>query len=425
MKDKVIDQITCPNCGHGFDVEDVLASKVEEQLKKKFTAEKVALEQRFKEKNESLQKQQLAFEEAKKKENELFANRLKQALAREKEDLDKKLAQDREAQLGKLKEEFDAQIKSQAKEIEEKRTQLRALREKEIELARVKHQLKEQEDEIKLKLEKDFLERQSELEEKARKRERENFELERIKLQKQIDDQKKLAEEMKRKAEQGSMQLQGEVQEIALEDTLRNAFPFDILSEVKKGARGADCVLTVKNEMQQECGSIIFESKRTKSFVTDWVDKLKNDQRVTGAEIAVIVTEAMPKEMDRFGEFNGVYVCQYHDTESLVYVLRQMLIQNHHIRMSQENKGDKMEVLYDFLTGTEFSNRITAIADSFQNMNNDLIREKRAMESLWKKREKQIQIITDNTISLHASVKGIGGKSIPSIEIFELPDGDL
>ena len=167
-----------------------------------------------------------------------------------------------------------------------------------------------------------------------------------LELQKQLDDQRKLAEEMKRKHEQGSMQLQGEVQELALEELLRNAFPFDVVSPVGKGVRGADCILTVRNNFGQECGKIIFESKRTKDFSEDWIEKLKADMRVLGADVAVIVTLAMPRSMGSFGEKDGIWICTFSEARALVYVLRDAVIKVYNAAKSQENKGDKMTLLY-------------------------------------------------------------------------------
>ncbi|NJM94281.1 MAG: DUF2130 domain-containing protein [Cytophagales bacterium] len=147
-----------------------------------------------------------------------------------------------------------------------------------------------------------MLERQHEIEEKAKLKERESFELERLKLLKQIDDNKKLAEEMKRKAEQGSMQLQGEVQEMALEELLMRSYPFDRVEEVPKGVNGADVIQTVISASQAVCGRIVYESKRTKAFAQEWIEKLKQDQITCRADLAVIVTETLPRDMDRFGQ---------------------------------------------------------------------------------------------------------------------------
>jgi hypothetical protein len=241
---------------------------------------------------------------------------------------------------------------------------------------------------------------------------------------KQLEDQRKLIEEMKRKSEQGSMQLQGEVMELAIEELLGQAFPHDIIEEVPKGIKGADSILTVRNERQQKCGMIIFESKRTKNFSTEWVAKLKQDQRNIGAHIAVLVTEAMPKEMDAFGEYEGIWICSFSEMTNLVYVLRQILIRTQAERAAEENKGEKIEVLYRYLTSVEFKNHITAIVEGFSQMRIELDKEKRSMASIWKRREKQIELITDNTINLYGTIRGIAGSAILSVDQLELPEAE-
>ena len=169
-------------------------------------------------------------------------------------------------------------------------------------------------------------------------------------------------------------------------------------------------------------GKIIFESKRTKEFANDWIDKLKADMRNTGAMIAVIVTQTMPKDMDRFGMKDGVWICSFQEVKSLVYVLRDGLIKVQHAHHTQENKGEKMQMLYTYLTGTEFRQQIEAIVEGFTSMQDSLTREKRAMASIWKEREKQIDKVIQNTIGMYGSVKGIAGNAVGNIQSLELPE---
>jgi hypothetical protein len=218
------------------------------------------------------------------------------------------------------------------------------------------------------------------------------------------------------------MQLQGEVMELAIEELLSRSFPHDIVEEVPKGIKGADSILTVRNERMKKCGIIIFESKRTKNFSNDWITKLKQDQRNIGAHLAVLVSEVMPKEMDSFGEYEGVWICSFSELTNVVYVLRQILIRSHAERAAETNKEEKIEVLYRYLTSLEFKNHITAIVDGFSQMRSDLDKEKRAMASIWKKREKQIELITDNTVNMYGSIRGIAGSAIPTVEQLELPE---
>jgi hypothetical protein len=186
------------------------------------------------------------------------------------------------------------------------------------------------------------------------------------------------------------MQMQGEVQEIALEDLLRADFPFDIIDEVPKGVRGADVIQTVINPLQQVCGKIIYESKRTKAFSDQWIEKLKEDQREQSAVIAVIVTEVLPKEIERFGRRDGVWICTYHDVKSLIFILRETILREYSIRMSHENKGDKVELLYRYLVSDDFHQRVEAIVEGFSSLKGEMDA-KNGHDKNWKEREKQIE----------------------------------
>ena len=221
------------------------------------------------------------------------------------------------------------------------------------------------------------------------------------------------------------MQLQGEVQELALEDLLSKSYPFDKVQEVPKGVRGADCIQTVINALQQECGSIVYESKRTKNFANDWVEKLKQDQITCKADLAVIVTETMPSDMDRFGEKDGVWICGFHEVRSLSFVLREMLIKTQSVRISQENKGDKMELLYTYLTSNEFVQNIKRIVENYDGMIDQLNSEKKAMYKIWASREKQIWVVQENISALFGSIKGIAGKELETSSVLQLPDRQI
>jgi len=238
-------------------------------------------------------------------------------------------------------------------------------------------------------------------------------------MEKKLEDATRLADEMKRKAEQGSMQLQGEVQEIALEEMLAAAFPFDVISEVGKGVRGADCIQTVRNNFGQECGKIIYESKRTTSFGNEWIEKLKSDMRNLGAEIAVIVTKAMPKEMDCFGIRDGVWICSFGEVKALAAVLRDGVIRVYGAAKSNENKGDKMHLLYDYLTSQEFAEQWKAIREGFMNMKISIQKERDTMERLWKAREKQLEKVLLSAAHVRGSIEGIAGMNSVDLNLIE------
>ena len=244
-------------------------------------------------------------------------------------------------------------------------------------------------------------------------------------MEKQIEDQKKLVDEMKRKAEQGSMQLQGEVQELLLEEILQATFPFDKVAEVGKGVRGADCIQTVRNQFGGEAGKIIYESKRTKDFGGDWIEKLKHDMRTLGADVAVIVTQAFPKDMDRFGEKDGVYICSFSEVRSVALLLRNALLKIADTKKSQENKGDKMVMLYDYLIGNEFGEQWKAIREGFMSMKLSIQKERDAMEKLWKSREKQLEKVLLNAAHIKGSIEGIAGTDAVNLNLLEDDERDL
>lgn len=405
------DKITCPNCGHNFDVEEALAGKMEAHFKAEFEKKVAEQAKRFNAEKLKLDKEREQLEAMKTAQEDVLKAELAKALNAEKKKIE-----------ASTLEAFEEKIKALEEENARRKTENKKIQEKEVALMKMEAALKEEQESLKLRIEKEMLEKQREIEEKAMAKEREKFEFERIKMQKQIDDNKKLAEEMKRRAEQGSMQLQGEVQEIALEELLRKSYPFDRIDEVPKGVRGADCIQTVVNVMQQVCGTIVYESKRTKHFANDWIEKLKQDQVTCKADVAVLVTEAFPADMDKFGERDGVWICGFHEVKSLSFVLREMIVKTHAVKSAQDNKGDKMELLYNYLTSNEFVQNINRIVENYDGMINQLNAEKKAMYKLWAQREKQIWVVQENISALFGSIKGIAGSSLETSNVLELPD---
>ena len=215
------------------------------------------------------------------------------------------------------------------------------------------------------------------------------------------------------------MQLQGEVQELLLENILHHTFPHDKIVPVGKGVRGADCIQTVCNPYGNECGKIIYESKRTLSFSNDWIDKLKSDMRNQGADLAVIVTQTLPRDMERFGEKDGVYICTFAEVRSLAIVLRNSIMEVFKLTSSQENKGDKMNTLYNYLTGNEFSEQWKAMREGFISMYLSIQRERDAMEKLWSAREKQLKKVLQSSARIKGSIEGIAGTDAVNLNLLE------
>jgi hypothetical protein len=372
-------EIKCPNCGHEFELNESLKNEVEKELRGKMLDWQ-------KKKEEEFEKSKTVIEaEATKKASEGLSVQLKM-----------------------LQE--DAKTKNQ---------QLQDLQKKELELLRDKSVLEEKQKNIEMELEKRFLEKRKEIEDNTIKKEQELFDLKMKEKETQMDSMRKTIEDLKRKSEQGSMQLQGEAQELLLEEILKENFPFDLIEEVGKGVEGADCIQVIRNSSGKECGRIIYESKRTKAWSNSWVDKLKADKRNRGADVAILVTQAFPKDMDKFGEKDGVWLCNFNEVSSLAYLLRDGIIKIYEIQKGEENKGDKMQLLYNFLTGNEFRGQVEAIVEGFVAIKQNIIKERIQMEKMWKEREKQLEKVLISTSGMYGSVKGIAGASIGDIPLLD------
>lgn len=376
MKNK----IKCPKCGFEFDVDEILQHQAEETIKNKY---------------DSLLKQ---------KEYEIK----------------KQLEQDKEKIKSSAREEYELHIKQLEEENEKRKSENLELKKKELDILKKEKGLKEKEETMKIDIEKDFLLKAESKEKEIREQESAKNDMKVKELEKQLEDQKKLSDEMKRKLEQGSMQLQGEVQELILEEILKSNFPIDEISEVPKGVSGADVIQKVKNTLGQYCGTIIWEAKRTKNWSSSWIPKLKDDQRSMKAEIAVLLSSVLPQEIDNFGLMENVWVTNYQSLPGLTTALRLSLIEIEKTKKSLTGVNEKMDILYKYMYGTEFKQRIEAIVENFQNMKSDLDKEKTAMEKIWAKREKQIHNVISNTVGMYGDLEGIIGKSIPQIDNLEL-----
>lgn len=407
--------ITCPNCNHQFEPGDSMRDEIEKELRGKMVDWQKKKDEEFRLKETSFQ-QQL---QAKDEENRKQIDAEKKKLQLELQDTIRK----------SVTADFENQLKMLQQNAAENEEKLKEARKQQLEFLQKEQALKTREEELQLTLQKQLMEEREKLKEQLQKEESEKISLKeqeyqlRLKeLEKQLDDQKKLAEEMRRKSEQGSMQLQGEVQELMLEELLQATFPFDKIEEVGKGVRGADCTQTVRNQFGNEAGKIIYESKRTKDFSNEWIEKLKADMRTLGADVAVIVTQAFPKDMDRFGEKDGVYICSFAEVRSVALLLRNALLKIADAKKSQDNKGDKMHMLYDYLTGSEFSEQWKAIREGFMSMKLSIQRERDAMEKLWKAREKQLEKVLLNAAHIKGSVEGIAGADAINLNLLEDTD---
>jgi hypothetical protein len=391
--------IHCPKCNHAFEPGDSIREEVQNELRGQ-----------MKEWQKQKEIETAALIEAEKKKMHAdLENNLKKNIALE----------------------YEAQLQQFQKNATEAETKLQAARAKEVAFLQKEQDLKTKEAELELTLQRQLIEERGKLQEQLAKEEAEKiglkeqeYALRTKELEKQIEDQKKLVEEMRRKQEQGSMQLQGEVQELMLEELLQTTFPFDKIEEVGKGVRGADCIQVVRNQFGNESGKIIYESKRTKDFANEWIEKLKSDMRTLGADVAIIVTQTLPKDMDRFGEKDGVYICTFTEVRSVALLLRNALLKIAEAKKSQENKGDKMVMLYDYLISSEFSEQWKAIREGFMSMKLSIQKERDTMEKLWKAREKQLEKVLLNAAHIKGSVEGIAGADAVNLSITGTDDDD-
>ena len=386
--------VTCPKCQNNFEPTDAIREEVEKELRGKMT------------------------DWQKKKEEETNV-----LLAEQKITIENELAEKLKKDLGA---QYDHKIKVMQQSESAMSKQVKDFQEKELEFLKQVQAIQAKEAALELELQRKLIAERENIKAQRLKEELERgslkdqeYQLKVKELEKQLDDQRKLADEMKRKAEQGSMQMQGEVQELLLEELLKSSFPFDQIVEVGKGVRGADCIQIVRNNLGQEAGKIIYESKRTTAFAQEWIEKLKTDMRSQGADIAIIVTQAFPKDMERFGEKEGVYICSYQEVKSVALLLRNAILKIYDSKKSQVNKGDKMSFLYDYLISNEFNEQWKAIGEGFRQMRYSIQKERDAMEKLWKSREKQLEKVLLNAMHIKGSIEGIAGADAINMNLLD------
>lgn len=396
--DATFTQVKCPECGHEFSVEDVISHQAEERALAKF-------EQRDREAQAKIAAKEQALA---KKEADLIKSQTQLDL-----EVQKKLALEKDALSKQLKAQLQteqaAAIKTLQEELAAKSKETSELKKAELELMKQKRALEEKQRDFDTEVQRKVLQGQTELEAKVRKQEQEAAYMKLKEEEKKTADLRDQIEELKRKAQQGSMQSQGEIQEIELEKLLRDTFRFDQFKEVKKGVSGADLVQEVTTRLGKKAGNIAWESKRTKAFSDTWIPKLKEDMMRHKAEIGVIVTEAMPADMPHFGLRDGIWVCTFHEAVAIAAILRESLLRLADVRDSEHNKGEKAQMLYDYIMSLEFQQQLRAIVEGFTQQKELLEREKNTMSKIWKAREKSIESIILNAVSMEGAIQGIAG----------------
>ena len=410
-------KINCPKCGTEIDVSEILYTQLDEELKIKYADQLAKEREKVKQQSDEIEAQRKELKQEKTALENIISEKVESKLKIEKKKLSESLKK-------KLEEEQSDRFVSLQSELKEKSKQLKGYNKSMAELERVKREKEELREKIELESERKLTSLLGEAKVKIQKAEEEKSTMqlsEKELLISQLSDQLK---EAQRKAEQGSTQLQGEAQEVVIEDWLSTQFPLDTIEEIKKGVRGADCLQIINTRSSHNCGSVYYESKRTKSFQPKWIEKFKADIRGKNADIGVLVTAAMPSDMTRMGLKDGIWICSFEEFKGLCVVLRESVIQVSRAVATQENKGDKMSMLYGFLTSNEFRLQIEAIVEGFTQMQTELVSEKRAMQGIWKKREKQIEKVLLNTNHMYSSIRGIAGSAVQKVPLLELADED-
>lgn len=388
--------ISCPKCNTKIDIATILDAQVTESVEIRLKAE-------LKKQEKGFQERELAIREELEEDREKDIKKIQ-------EQLEKKMIKE-----GELK------TKALQQELAEKDKKIDEFSKNELELRKKQRELEEQKRTFKLDVERKMDEERKKIQEEISQKVSAEHQQKELQMQKQLSDVTKQLEEARRKAEQGSMQNQGEVFELALEDALGNAFFLDQIDPVSKGVNGADIHQKVFDRTGQACGLIIWESKQTKAWSDKWIDKLKNDLLSAQGEIGVIVSAALPENIVSFGQVEGIWVTNFQSAVPLATALRQFLIENTKVRGSVQGKNEKMEAMYSYLSGAQFRQRVELIIKSFAGMKEDLDREKMALTKIWAKREKQISRVLDNTVGMYGDMQGLmGGSALP-----ELPEADL
>ena len=406
-------QITCPNCGHEFELSDALTGRIREHLKAELFQEVARREAGVKKKTDALKALEKQLASAREAMDEEIESRLKARLSKAEQKAAKK-----------LESQYADQLKDLQGELTEKTEAIKTFRKQELELRKNQRELEEAKEAMELEITRKMDAEREKIRLEATQKAGEEHRLKDLEKDKMINDLRNSLADMKRKAEQGSMETQGEVLEQDFEAQLKSVFPHDDIKPVPKGIRGADLVHTVRTPIGAECGVLLWEAKNTKAWSNGWIPKLKDDMIEVRATIAILVSVVMPADISRFGQIDGVWVSDPLSAIPLAAALREQLVAINRERALSTGKNEKMEALYQYLAGVEFKQKIEGIVEAFTSMQDQLNKERRAMERHWKQREKEIERVVKNTVGLYGDMQGIIGGQIPTIPALELDEED-
>lgn len=406
-------KIICPKCNFEISVDDVLSHQLEEKIRQE-------VEEKQKQKDLAFEEKEKALAERAKKielvQNDLITTVNKQVAAKLPE-FEKKIKEETE------KEKAD-EISSYKKMLDDKNKKISELSEGQIKLMEDKEKFEAEKRTFALKLKEKEEEITKQVKQDLFKETDEKHQFEIAELKKQIEDVRKANAELDQKLKQGSQQTQGEVLELELEDMLRQEFKLDEIIPVAKGVNGADVTQNIKDKFGQICGTIVWEAKRAKSWKRGWISKVKKDRNSQKANMAIIVSTVLPKGIKHFDVIDGVWVSDFSSVLGLTRALRRGILDVYSAKQAAVGKNEKMEMLYSYLSGVEFKQKIECIVDTFSEMKSTLDKEKLAYSKMWKTREEQINKVVDNTVGMYGSLGGLMGNALPKIDILELPEGE-
>ncbi len=409
--------VICPKCSANFPIAQGITKQTIEEHEKAYEA---VIQERTKELRDELSKE--ATKRAEKAYNSEIKD-LKELLRSAKEELEESEKRIKKAQTEmkeKTLKDFEIEREALNKELGEKRSTIKEFKEKELALRKEKRELEEQKENIELEHQRRLDEAKKDIEKNIKEAESEKFKFKEAEYKKQFADVSRVNEELTRKLEQGSQQLQGEVLELELAKILKETFPHDNTKEVAKGARGADILQCVCTSTGQMCGSIIWETKRTQNWSNKWIDKLKDDRQAQKADIAVIVSRAMPKECrESFQMIEDVWVVSTSVVRPVAEALRIMLIEANKLKLANLGKNEKAELVYNYLCSSNFARNIRSIIETFTNMKGDLDREKNAMYKTWKKREIQLERVAVGMSTMVGELQEISQNSISQLDAID------
>ena len=404
----------CPHCGHEFELSEALTQQIREHLKTELQADVLKREAEAKRKLDDLKAREEALTKSRASLDAEVEKQLKHKLAEAEARAAKSIGDQFAGKLGELQ---DA--------LKERDTAIKVFRENELDLRKKQRELEKAKENAELENQRRLDAERSKIRLEAAARFQEQHKLKDLEKDKIINDLKSALEEMKRKAEQGSTQLQGEVLELNFEAELKRFFLHDDIQPVPQGIRGADLIQKVRTSHGGDCGALLWETKNTKYWSARWIPKLKDDMLATRASIAILVSSALPDGIAHFGAMDGVWVSDPVSALPLATVLREQIVALERERQVSVGKNEKMEMLYKYLAGAEFKQKIEGVVEAFTAMQDQINRERRAMEKNWKEREKQLERVIRNTAGMYGDMQGILGAQIANIPVLELDPQEL